>query len=155
GGAGGHAGGFFHGGAMPPHGFHGAPPTFHGALPSGVPHGSPRYQLGHSGHDLGVFNGRRFGQFSRSDRANWTGGGWRHDWHNGHLGWWWVVGDLWYFYPAPIYPYPTYVGPDYYYDYYNYYPSPSYYWYYCEDPPGYYPDVQECNGDWEPVPPQQ
>jgi len=69
------------------------------------------------------------------------------------MGWWWVVGDLWYFYPEPIYPYPDYVGPDYYYDYYQYY-SPPYYWYYCEDPPGYYPDVQECNEDWEAVPPE-
>lgn len=33
-------------------------------------------------------------------------------------------------------------------------PAPSSYWYYCADPAGYYPDVQQCNGNWTPVPPQ-
>lgn len=143
------------GGGMPPRGFHGAPSGYHGALPRGGPGpGASRYQLGRPGHDLGAFNGRGFSRFTGQDREQWRGGGWRHEYHNGHLGWWWVVGGLWYFYPEPIFPYPTYVGPDYYYDYYNYYSQPSYYWYYCEDPPGYYPDVQQCNGEWEPVPPE-
>lgn len=145
---------------MPPRGFRGAPPTFHGSLPQGTQshgtifHPGPRYQLGQRGHDLGLFNGRHFGQFGSADRDAWRGGAWRHESHNGHLGWWWVTGGLWFFYPAPIYPYPDYVGPDYYYDYYGSYPTPSYYWYYCEDPPGYYPDVQQCNVEWEPAPPQ-
>jgi hypothetical protein len=146
-------GGVSHGGPMPPRGFHAAPPTFHGALPQGGHGGGPRYELGRPGHDLGAFNGRRFSQFTGADRDAWRGGAWRHESHNGHLGWWWVVGGLWFFYPAPIFPYPDYVGPDYYYDYYNYYPAPRAYLYYCEDPPGYYPDVQDCNVDWEPVPP--
>lgn len=140
--------------AMPPRNFHTAPPAFHGALPQGGrPSGAPRYELGRPGHDLGVFNGHRYSGFTGADRDAWHGGGWRHESHNGHLGWWWVVGDLWYFYPAPIFPYPTYVGPDYYYDYYDYYDAPRNYLYYCEDPAGYYPDVQQCNVDWEPVPP--
>lgn len=32
--------------------------------------------------------------------------------------------------------------------------APSSYWYYCADPPGYYPEVKECQGDWQPVPPR-
>jgi hypothetical protein len=31
-------------------------------------------------------------------------------------------------------------------------PAPSY-WYYCEDPQGYYPYVQQCPGGWQPVAP--
>ena len=154
GGPGGHGGpsGHF---SMPPHGYRGSPPNFQGRLPQGgrAPN-MPRYELGRRGHDLGRFNGRGFSSFSSQDRNQWRGGGWRHETHNGHLGWWWVLGDLWYYYPAPIYPYPSYVGPDYYYDYYGAYPAPSNYWYYCEDPMGYYPDVMQCNMDWEPVPPQ-
>lgn len=86
-------------------------------------------------------------------RTAWQHGGWHHAWHNGHWGWWWVVGSGWFFYPEPIYPYPEYIGTDYYYDYYNEFGAPGYYWYYCEDPQGYYPYVQQCNGPWEPVPP--
>ena len=26
--------------------------------------------------------------------------------HGGRGGWWWVVGDAWYYYPQPVYPYP-------------------------------------------------
>jgi hypothetical protein len=25
-------------------------------------------------------------------------------------------------------------------------------WYYCSDPPGYYPDVTQCNTGWQTVP---
>ena len=152
--SGGHVAGAPHGG-MPPRGFHAAPPSFHGQLPQGSWRaGSPRYEQGRPGHDLSVFNGRRYSGFTAADRSQWQTGAWRHEYHNGHMGWWWVVGSFWFFYPAPIYPYPTYVGPDYYYDYYGLYPQPAYYWYYCEDPPGYYPAVQACNVEWEPVPPQ-
>jgi hypothetical protein len=27
------------------------------------------------------------------------------------------------------------------------------YWYYCDDPQGYYPYVQQCPGGWRPVTP--
>jgi hypothetical protein len=33
-------------------------------------------------------------------------------------------------------------------------PVPSGYWYYCTDPAGYYPDVEQCNSTWTPVAPQ-
>jgi hypothetical protein len=155
GGGGGHGGVGGHGGGMPPRGFHGVPSGFQGALPhgGGPAPGAPHYAVGRPGHDLGAFNGRGFSRFTPQDRSAWQGGAWRHTYHNGYNGWWWVVGDNWFFYPGPIYPYPEYVGPDYYYDYYNYYPTPSNYWYYCEDPPGYYPNVQDCNVPWQPVPP--
>lgn len=142
---------------MPPYGFHGAPPTFHGTLPHAGPsvqRGAMHGRFGGPGHDLGTFHGHDFAQFSPGERSAWEHGSWRHAWHNGHYGWWWFADGLWFFYPEPIYPYPLYVGPDYYYDYYDEYGAPSYYWYYCEDPPGYYPYVQQCNVPWEPVPPQ-
>lgn len=31
---------------------------------------------------------------------------------------------------------------------------PGGYWYYCYDPPGYYPDVRQCRGGWQAVPPR-
>jgi hypothetical protein len=143
-------------GTMPQRGFRGVPSNFHGRLPQGGPapsHLRARHEIGRPGHDLGMFRGRNFAHFTPSDRAAWQHGEWRHTWHDGHYGWWWFVGNSWFFYPAPIYPYPLYIGSLYYYDYYDQYGAPDYYWYYCEDPPGYYPYVQQCNGPWEPVPP--
>jgi hypothetical protein len=32
-------------------------------------------------------------------------------------------------------------------------PPAAAYWYYCEDPQGYYPYVQQCPGGWQPVAP--
>jgi hypothetical protein len=156
-GSGSHPSAMFSGvhGGMPPSGFKGAPNNFRGFVFHGGPSSSHtmdrRFQG--PGRYQGTFRGRDFGHFSGADREAWRGGDWHHEWHNGHYGWWWVTGGLWYFYPAPIYPYPLYIGPDYYYDYYDQFGAPSYYWYYCEDPPGYYPNVQQCNGPWEPVPP--
>ncbi|HEY5998397.1 MAG TPA: hypothetical protein VI078_03740 [bacterium] len=33
-------------------------------------------------------------------------------------------------------------------------PPPEYFWYYCEDPPGYYPYVRDCPRGWREVAPQ-
>jgi hypothetical protein len=33
-------------------------------------------------------------------------------------------------------------------------PLPSGYWYYCANPPGYYPDVTDCPVGWQQVPPR-
>jgi hypothetical protein len=112
------------------------------------------------------FHGRDFGHFSVEERAAWIGGGWHHDFHNGRFGWWWQVGPVWYFYAAPIYPYPTVVpdveiaapavvAPP------GYPPPPAGFaapppaqaWYYCDNPAGYYPYVQSCGGPWRPVGP--
>lgn len=140
------------GGAPPPHG-HG--PGFHGG--PGI-HGGPGFHPG--------FHGRDFAHFTPAEHAAWVGGAWHHGWYGGRFGWWWAVGGLWYYYPAPIYPYPEYVA-DLYYD-----PSlgeppaapvepaagaPGY-WYYCAPSGAYYPYVQSCPAPWTPVaptPPQQ
>lgn len=143
-----HGGGFAH--AMPERGFHGAPPDYHGGYPhEGHSAAGPRG----GAHPAGAFHGHAYAQFSPAERHAWQGGAWRHEWHNGHLGWWWFVDGAWFFYPQPIYPYPAYVGPDAYYDYYDNYGPPEHYWYYCEDPQGYYPYVQHCRVPWQPVPP--
>jgi hypothetical protein len=50
---------------------------------------------------------------------------------------------LWY---PPAVAYPVYVDPG--------YPPPApVYWYYCQNPAGYYPYVAECPGGWVPVVP--
>lgn len=107
-----------------------------------------------------AFAGRNFSQFSPAQRHNWSGGHWWHGRHNGHSGWWWGVGGGWFLYPFAAYPYPTYVSPDAYYDDGDY-ASPGNgggyggggSWYYCDNPKGYYPYVQSCNGSWRAVAP--
>jgi hypothetical protein len=66
-------------------------------------------------------------------------------------GFWWGP-DWW----GPPYPYyanppaivqqepPVYLQPE---------PQPQYYWYYCPNPPGYYPYVQQCPSAWMTVVP--
>ncbi len=96
-------------------------------------------------------------RFHEHDWALWRGGHWDRRWHDGRLGWWWVAGGLWYFYPAPVYPYPNpyeppvitvppaqpAAPPP---------PPPTQYWYFCEAPRGYYPYVAACPGGWKQVP---
>lgn len=93
------------------------------------------------------FHGRDFHTFTPYESERWRGGHWLHAWHDGRYGWWWFVDGGWYFYPQPIYPYPGYVPPV--------APAPpppnGQYWYYCYNPPGYYPYVSACNGPWRPV----
>ncbi len=87
--------------------------------------------------------------FHEHDLGIWRGGAWYHGVHEGRNGWWWRVGPSWYFYTAPVYPYPDpYVppviaAPT---------PSPQQFWYYCRNPQGYYPYVPQCFGNWEAVP---
>lgn len=92
-------------------------------------------------------------RFHEHDIHVWRGGGWHHEVHEGRLGWWWVVGGLWYFYAQPVYPYPN-----------PYVPGevevepalpavqavPSYH-YYCRNPAGYYPYVPRCLVPWQRV----
>jgi hypothetical protein len=89
-------------------------------------------------------------RFHERDMMLWNSGHWQRARHNGRIGWWWVVGPSWYFYPAPIYPVPDPyrppmvegpAGP----------PQPV--WYYCDRPAGYYPYVAECR-HWQVVPAQ-
>lgn len=100
-----------------------------------------------------------FRHFDRHDDRLWRRGGWRHSWHDGRFGWWWITGGEWFFYPQPVYPYP---------DPYNYVPlqtvvvqppapeplapQPQQYWYFCDAANGYYPYVATCPGGWRAVP---
>jgi hypothetical protein len=104
----------------------------------------------------------------RGSIRDWRGGHWYHGYHGGALGWWWTVGPDWYWYDYPLYPYPIYPGYAPYYGYYydGYYdgragdyippqdigPAPETYWYYCDNPQGYYPYVRMCDGQWRQVP---
>ena len=74
----------------------------------GLPAAGAKAQRGMHGGD---FHGREFGHFGPGELRAWRGGAWRHEWHDGRFAWWWVVGGGWYFYPEPIWPYPTYVPP--------------------------------------------
>jgi len=73
--------------------------------------------------------------FHQVDPGRWRAGHWHHGFHDGQLGWWWVVGDGWYYYPSAVYPYPQY-------------------WYYCPSAGAYYPYVSACPEGWTPVVPQ-
>jgi hypothetical protein len=69
--------------------------------------------------------------------------------HDGRLGWWWIVGSSWYFYPTPVYPYPNPWEPP---PITLTAPPPTAYWYYCDASRGYFPYVPECASGWRPVP---
>jgi hypothetical protein len=96
-------------------------------------------------------------RFHEHDWNLWRNGHWTRARHEGRLGWWWVVGASWYFYPKPVYPYPNPwepppavlvqppVG--------TLPPAPTtQYWYYCEAARAYYPYVPTCVGGWKQVP---
>jgi hypothetical protein len=107
---------------------------------------------GYHGSD---FHGRDFGHFSPAERGIWRGGQWEHGWHDGRFAWWWTAGGGWYFYPEPVYPFPTYVPPAIIVQQAPPAPSglpPSQFWYFCDNPQGYYPYVAACNGPWREVP---
>jgi hypothetical protein len=95
------------------------------------------------------------GRFHEHDWQVWRGGHWTRAHHGGRFGWWWVVGPTWYFYAAPVYPYPSpwepaeiIVAPT------SAMPPmpPAQFWYYCTAFNNYYPYVSHCPGGWRPVP---
>jgi hypothetical protein len=92
--------------------------------------------------------------FGGHDVTVWRSGGWRHTYYNGRLGWWWVVGGAWYFYPQAVYPYPDpYVPPVIVAQQSTMVtPQSQQYWYYCEPSKTYYPYVATCEADWKAVP---
>lgn len=120
-----------------------------GAYPQSMPYygrggyyrGSPYYGKGgyyHGGHHHGGY---------------WSGGVWIAP------GFGWYYGGPWWGWPYyPYYPYYTYPPvvvenpPPIYVD-----PTPEQqepgYWYYCKNPEGYYPYVQQCPGGWTKVSP--
>lgn len=91
-------------------------------------------------------------RFPDRDWHVWRGGNWVHGPHDGRLGWWWVAGGLWYFYPAPVYPYPNPYEPPVVQLPQATLPPPTSYWYYCEASRTYYPYVASCPAGWQRVP---
>jgi hypothetical protein len=83
------------------------------AAPAGRPAaGQVRGPQGPQGPHVvrGNFPQRNFGGHAYHGRLAWGGGRWRHEMHNGRMGWWWDVGGAWYFYPQPMEGPPTYVS---------------------------------------------
>jgi hypothetical protein len=121
-------------------------------------------------HDRGWHGDIRY--FDSRDMHHWRSGYWHHGSHSGRIGWWWVIGGAWYFYPQPVYPYP---------DPYRppvvvveqapppvvvqvpapapvlaqpaapVVPAPQF-WYYCDAAKAYYPYVATCPSGWQTVP---
>jgi hypothetical protein len=52
------------------------------------------------------FRNRDVKSLDETEQARWAAGLWHRDWHYGRWGWWYDIGDVWYPYAAPIYPYP-------------------------------------------------
>jgi hypothetical protein len=113
------------------------------------------------GHDHYAFRGHDVHHFDHDDMMRWRGGHWNNTCFAGRCGWWWLAGGTWYYYDQPVYPYPlvvpgtTYVEPE---------PMesdapaplavapPPKFRYYCSNPPGYYPQVPNCNGQYQEQP---
>jgi len=133
-------------------------------------HGGGRGSGGTGGfHGGGGYTG---GKHAGTHGAEWQGGSQTNRWHGGgsHGGWYggglgiyvgeWAYPGAWpYAYvstypghdPYPVYASDTttaYVEP-------GQQLAPAYYWYYCADPTGYYPYVQNCNDAWLAVVPQR
>jgi hypothetical protein len=101
------------------------------------------------------FHGRDYRGFTPHERDLWRGGRWEQGWHDNRFAWWWISGGGWYLYPTPTYPYPTYVPPAIVVQQPPPMPTglpPQPFWYYCDNPSGYYPYVAACNGPWRQVP---
>jgi hypothetical protein len=96
-------------------------------------------------------------RFHKHDIVIWRGGHWFHGRHAHRFGWWWVVDGLWYWYPAPVFPYPDPYTPPIIVQTLPTTPPPppqppAPVWYYCAQPAGYYPYVPECPSGWKTVP---
>ncbi|MBV8338255.1 MAG: hypothetical protein JO358_23055 [Alphaproteobacteria bacterium] len=137
-------------------GFHGG--GFQGGGIGGF-HGGGLHGGGIGGFHSGAFHGSHWDDHANAFREGFVGlhsgsgtghgGNWYHGWHNGRYGWWLVgPGLAWTYYD---YPWSGYY-PDYGYDYDYSQPYVGQTWYYCSDPAGYYPYVEQCNTDWQTVP---
>jgi len=94
----------------------------------------------HGGFHGGGFHGGGFGHHG------FPGGSFGHrGWHH------WGYGSGIYFDVPPLWiaPEPYYVAPA---PSIGVTPEPPALWYYCTDPPGYYPTVPTCHVPWTPVP---
>jgi hypothetical protein len=81
----------------------------------------------------------------------WKDGHWFHGPHQGRNGYWWVVDGIYYYYPEPVLPYPDpYTPPMVVQETVQVVPATPQYWY-CSNPPGYYPYVPRCYAPWQGV----
>ena len=163
----------------PPPSAHVAPPSGghpmeqHMGSGPGGPGGRPGYNPGpradnmhgnnFAGHGVQQhygFQGHDVRHFNEHDLGIWRGGAWHHEYHNGRYGYWWFAGGAWYFYDQPVYPYPLVVSDSFYFDPDPVAPPPQViqppqgYWYYCDNPPGYYPYITSCYSPYRLVPAQ-
>jgi len=120
-----------------------------------------------------VFHERDVRRFRHEDMVRWRGGRWSQTCYFGRCGWWWFAGGMWYFYDRPVYPYPLVVGEVTYLEPVPVAPPPvvvvepappppppppqpvqaaPQYWYWCDNPQGYYPYVQACSVEFRQVP---
>ena len=116
-------------------------------------HGHDRYEPEHRHggepwHGGEHWRDRDIYRFHEHDLDLWRSGRWVHEHHDGRLGWWWITGGVWYFYPQPVYPFPDpylppMASPG---------PAPGAVYYYCQAPAGYYPYVSVCPSGWRTVP---
>ena len=96
----------------------------------------PDYRYAH-----GTITPRDYGGHSYRGRVAWETGRWRHETHDGRDGWWWDVGEVWNYYPAPMEDTPTYVSEDF---------ADDVVYAQSAPPPGYYPPPP---GAYAPPPP--
>lgn len=90
------------------------PPGHPPGKPAVVHPGRPGIPPGHADARFarGAIIAREFGGHPYRGRLAWEGGRWRHEMHDGRMGWWWDVGGVWYFYPQQMEGPPTYVSQD-------------------------------------------
>lgn len=131
-------------------------------------------------HERHEFRERDVRRFDAIELGHWRGGQWRNSCFAGRCGWWWFAGGQWYFYERPVYPYPLVVSeitfiepvpapaPVYVAPAPPVYvappppppvrpappplPPPPQMYYYCDNPPGYYPTVPSCPTGFRQVP---
>jgi hypothetical protein len=119
-----------------------------GGYHSGGGHGGS-YQGGH--YHGGYYRGGHYG--------GWYGGAyWGWPWYAAWPGYYWGYGYPYYGYYGAYASYPAYEpAPSVYVEpgpsggAISAAPAPRVLWYYCNDPAGYYPYVQECNSPWVKV----
>ena len=134
-----------------------------------VGHGAGEHRIAEREHF--VFHEHEVRRFSHEDMERWRGGRWRQTCDFGRCGWWWFAGGMWYFYDRPVYPYPMVVGEVTYIEPMPVAPPPvvvlpappppppppvlqaaPQFWYWCDNPQGYYPYVQACSVEFRQVP---
>ena len=152
------------------------PPKAAPAKPAPVAHPGEAHPGGphpgeHPHYEYHEFHDRDFHHFGPEEAARWRGGFYRQEWHDGRFGWWWMVDGMWYFYDRPVYPHPLIVSEVVFREPVVVEPAPvmaapaavvvqpapvvaapqPQMWYWCDNPQGYSPYVQNCSVPWRQV----